>query len=648
MKRIFITSIVALALVLGSAGSAQAVTGYVFSNYLTVGSTGADVSALQGWLISSGFDIPAISSGAAQKGYFGQQTKAAVVNYQASVGLPNTGFVGPLTVAKLNGTAGTIVVTANCPTGYTCTATAPVVAVNCPVGYTCTANPGTVVNPVVSQGVVTHGTDGSVTVSLSSYASNATIKKGETKDMVAVKLQATAAPVAVTRFDVRFNNRPWLYFGQVTLKDSTGVVIATKNLSSSADATEITVGSDYLVRFEGINVVITPGTDRTLVVSGSVLSTTDKLTSDVSVIVSIPDNSIRTLNGKGYTDSIGLGTVATSGTSGRTMTLSSSGSTGNIVGRINPSTPLTGIIKTSTNGETVGVVIGKFDFKSENRASTINTLTFTLKNNQTGAVLALPGFSTLYKRLYITDGVKTVQVDSVATSSVFSNLTFDLPQDKWVTLSLIADVADADDITPGTDVTNPVAASSTITINTTNVVGIDSNFTTVTASGANAVTSNDLTFLESAGIVLPVTGYAPATAVLVGNGQTKEKQATIGFNMTFKNNGGTDLYISKVSNTAFATSSTVAIAASSTLSDSLTTASPSTRAGDSSTVWIIPSGTERSFFYTGILDNTNTTGANHSTSITKVYFDDDTSGLQEFNIDFGLEAWKTPVVNIGI
>ena len=99
---------------------------------------------------------------------------------------------------------------------------------------------------------------------------------------------------------------------------------------------------------------------------------------------------------------------------------------------------------------------------------------------------------------------------------------------------------------------------------------------------------------------------------------------------------------------AFATSSTVGAAASSTLTQALTTASPGTRSGDSTTEWIIPSGTSRSFFYTGVLDNTATAGANHSTAITKVYFDDDTTGLNEFNIDFGLEAWQTPAVNIGI
>lgn len=619
MKKLVIASIFALAAVLVGVSAAQA---YTFSKYLTVGSTGADVSALQQWLIDSGYSIPSISSGAASKGYFGQQTKAAVVKYQAAVGLPSTGFVGPLTVAKLNGVASSM----------------PAPTASCPAGYTCTPVAGTPVTVTPDTGVVTPGTDGSVTATLSSFASNVTIKKGETKDIVAVKLQATAAPVAVTRFDVRFNVRPWLYFGVVTLKDSNGATIATKNLSSAADATEITVGSDYLVRFDGINAVVTPGTDRILVVSASVLSVTDKIVanSDVTVVASVPNSSIRTINGKGYTDSIGLGTVAVSGTSGRTVTLSASGSTANILGRISPSTPDTRIVNTSTNGETLGVVLGKFDLKSQNRASTINTLTFTLKDNG-----ANKPWSTILKRVYLSDGTRTYQVDSVATSAVFSNLTIDLPQDAWKTLTITADVADQDDFTSG------AMASSSITVNTTNIVGIDTNFTTVTADGANEVVSNNITFLQNGASITNMS----AVATVLDNGSSKSKTASLTYTFTFNNTGTSDLYISANPSVALATSSTVSTAASTTLTAAYVTTSPSPVAGDSGALtnagyYRIPSGTSRTFIFSGTLDNTNGTNGIHSASITKVYFDDDTTGLQESSINFGLEKLISNVVGI--
>ncbi len=81
---------------------------YTFNYNLTVGATGADVSALQKYLISRGFNIPDITSGQSAPGYFGNTTKAAVIAFQTSVGQPATGFVGPLTRAVLNACVPTV------------------------------------------------------------------------------------------------------------------------------------------------------------------------------------------------------------------------------------------------------------------------------------------------------------------------------------------------------------------------------------------------------------------------------------------------------------------------------------------------------------------------------------------------------------
>ena len=81
--------------------------GVYFSSDLSLGSSGGDVTMLQSFLLNNGFDIPAISTGASAKGYFGQQTKNAVMKYQVSVGVANTGYVGPLTRTKLNGNIST-------------------------------------------------------------------------------------------------------------------------------------------------------------------------------------------------------------------------------------------------------------------------------------------------------------------------------------------------------------------------------------------------------------------------------------------------------------------------------------------------------------------------------------------------------------
>ena len=66
---------------------------------LSYGTRGAAVTELQQFLIKNGF-----LTGQATGNFFGL-TQKAVVAYQASVGLPSTGFVGALTRAKINAVA---------------------------------------------------------------------------------------------------------------------------------------------------------------------------------------------------------------------------------------------------------------------------------------------------------------------------------------------------------------------------------------------------------------------------------------------------------------------------------------------------------------------------------------------------------------
>ena len=68
------------------------------SSSLSVGSVGADVIALQTFLIERGFLV--LPAGVA-KGTFGGSTKVAVADYQTSVGLPSTGIFDPTTRASL-------------------------------------------------------------------------------------------------------------------------------------------------------------------------------------------------------------------------------------------------------------------------------------------------------------------------------------------------------------------------------------------------------------------------------------------------------------------------------------------------------------------------------------------------------------------
>ena len=86
-------------------------TCYNFTSNLTLGSVGNDVAALQTLLITRGFNIPSIANGTVAKGTFDEETRAALMQFQISVGIPSTGFAGPVTIAALNSLCGSTVVT---------------------------------------------------------------------------------------------------------------------------------------------------------------------------------------------------------------------------------------------------------------------------------------------------------------------------------------------------------------------------------------------------------------------------------------------------------------------------------------------------------------------------------------------------------
>lgn len=79
-----------------NSGASAANTSYQFTTFLSVGSTGAAVTALQRRLVADGFYSGAIT------GTYGSLTEAAVKKYQTAHGLSAKGYVGPGTRTALN------------------------------------------------------------------------------------------------------------------------------------------------------------------------------------------------------------------------------------------------------------------------------------------------------------------------------------------------------------------------------------------------------------------------------------------------------------------------------------------------------------------------------------------------------------------
>lgn len=601
-KILAVAFVVAIALVAVTSANAA---GYVFTRNLTVGSTGADVSALQ-----------AAVGVANPTGYFGPITKAAVVKFQISKGISGTGYVGPLTLAALNAAPAVTPAVALCPNGMT-------IASNCSVA------PGTTGTPVVAG----QGTDGTLTAAQSSYVSSGIIvKKGENKNVVAETLKATTGPVTVTRAGVHFNARPWLLFSQVVLKDSTGRVISTKNLNSSADATEITVGSDYLVTFDGVNYTVTPGVNQDLTVAVTVLPATDKIPT-TGLTVQVAFDTLRTINGIGWVDSIAAGTLSgTPGVGNSVFTLTSTGSVADIYARISPNSPATRQVATSLTQSTNDVVLGTYSLKSANNASTLNTLTVSLASTTLVAGAAgTSGPSSAFSNVRLFNG-STSYGGTLTNAGVvtFSNMTIPLSQDVWQDLTIKADVAAS---TTATGLTVSLNAASGIVVT-------DANYGTATYEVGTA-TTNAITLTlnavsvsnASATLGSPITGVSGSSSITVGYNAL--------YTFTLTNSSNNDLYVSATSSVMVATSTT-GTAGSSTLA-TIQTVSPSSYNGDTTGAtasYIIPAGLSRAFTLAGALRGTaGQTGVN--LKITQINYGTSAAANAASNINFGLENLVT-------
>ncbi|HAO64589.1 TPA: hypothetical protein DCQ44_01250 [Candidatus Taylorbacteria bacterium] len=632
-----------LAVVLGSAIavafvlSATVVTkadaaGYIFTRNLTVGSVGADVMELQKVLNSNPATVVSASgvgSVGMESSYFGSLTKAALAKWQAANNIaPAIGYFGPLTRAAVNAAAPVITnLPAGCttPSGYSTTTGVPCnTAANFPAGCTSAAGysstTGVKCDSSNSNGSVAgNGTDGTLTATQSSYVSSGiTVKKGETKDVVAETLKASIGPVTVTRAGVHFNQRPWLLFSQVTLHDSTGKVIATKTLSSAADATEITVGSDYLVTFGNVNYTVTPGINPDLTVGVTVLPATDKIpTAGLPVLAGF--DTLRTINGIGWTDTISAATIG-SGIGGSSFTLTSVGSVADIYTRVSPNSALAHQVAVSLTQQTTDVPLGTFSLKSANNSSQLNTLTVTLAST---TLSSGPSAAFSNVRLFDASGVSHGGTLTNDGTVVFSNLTIPLSQDAWQDFTVKTDVTAS---TTGTGIT--VALNGA-----TGIVVTDANYGTATYESGTA-TSNAIGLTVNA---VTISGASMTLGQSIG-GQTPTGYAVNG-TVTLTNNSNNDLYVSATTTTFLTQTVTVNGVASTTVNTNLGTlvssASPATYAGDVAGVgYDIPAGLQRTFNFVGAVRGTSgqavvlkVTTVNYGTTVTSNTGSTNTAGL---------------------
>ena len=514
MKKILIASGVAVLAVAMIAGA----QGYAFNTNLTVGSTGADVVALQTWLMSSGYNIASIANGAAAKGYFGSQTVAAVKAYQTANGVPSTGFVGPLTRGKLNGSA----VVAN------------TVSTGCPAGYTCTLATGNtlpdngVVIPGAPAGITTPGVAGILSASLWSSPSGVSVYKGSAYDVASYKLQAGASDMAVSGFTFDFDNYIWLYANTITLKDEAGVVVGTVGNLNASSFVELTAGSQYRITVPVNGLVVKAAQSKYITVNMGFLSSSDRCPAG-SCALNILGASVRAVDGTGVTDTESVAHARSFTYQGSNM--------GQINVKSDSSQPTTGNVQISTSVNTNNVLLGIFDIKSANVNATMQSLAININTNSTVA--------NLFGTISISAAGKTYSASSIDNSALatttarFTSLVIPLSADVWTPVSVYANVnADTAGRSGGSlnglSASTSIVAAGTAGASGNNPSVIDNSYNTLTVNGITP-SSNVLTFTDS-GVSQSGLAVDKTQSVVTGTGVSSSKTFTFTYTLTAGNN----------------------------------------------------------------------------------------------------------------
>ncbi|MCL5261678.1 MAG: peptidoglycan-binding protein [Patescibacteria group bacterium] len=197
------SQLAALQAQLGATTGTGTAAAYNFTTDLTVGSKGADVTALQNFLIAQNKGAAAKALAAVgATGYFGTLTKNAVAEYQAARGItPTLGYFGPKTRADVN--ALSVTTTPTTPTTPVVGAPLTVsVASDTPVGTNILAGSA---NNVVTKLVFTAGNDADANITGLTIHSFGTAALAAT-DIARVKIFDGSVQVGLTQIQVNGNS----------------------------------------------------------------------------------------------------------------------------------------------------------------------------------------------------------------------------------------------------------------------------------------------------------------------------------------------------------------------------------------------------------------------------------------------------------
>ena len=637
--------VVAMFAVVGFSSPSKAAADCSITVTLRVGSTGEQVKCLQTVV------------GATADGNFGPLTKASVMAWQSGHGLVADGVFGPKSNAVLLGLGlgGTYPAGCSSNSGYSSTTGLPCSggfpagcsssvgyssttgqpcsggSTNLPAGCTSTSGYSTTTGQACSGTIVNANGEGSVAVTFDAIpANNLVVNKGETKDVMALKIKATGSDMNVSRVWLDLNARIWLSASEASVWDGS-TALAVVPLSAST-VLETTTGSAWQLQFNGLNVTVPVGTTKVLTVK----ITRPTLTSASAAIVAAATSSVRA------TDAAGFSTTYTFAARDINLTGTAAATDGTLTATLNINSPVAQSVSglSATAGTLTPVKLMDFDLKATTGPINVSLISGTATSTGTIAEDVAS--------LELRDGVNVLASVTGAGTFSFQSLNIDIPADTTKTLSIWAKV-------------NHIAASYVVKGD-----GINVAVTAVTATTGPSFTSASITPTVT-GFIQYLFRYAPtltvgATSAVQVEGSAVGKKAanlSLAFNVTAPS--GSDIYVNFTDGTLCggtypATKIGNAACSSTTIGGTMTTAVTVSGAASKGTgtlaTWDkVAAGSTRTFTITGYVPDGNTAGFTGLTMATNGLQWTDTdnitiSGVASTEQTWGMADFKTGTVNV--
>lgn len=451
--------------------TAAAPAAYTFTRNLTVGSTGADVTALQTKLGVS----PAT-------GYFGAITKAAVVAYQTANGIAGTGYVGPLTLAKLN-----------------------VAAPATPATPATPGTPGTPATPGLEGGA------GSATFSTTTTDVESTVNEGANNTKVlGFKVEAEDSDVSVTNLKVTLQNTVTDESTKIDrYLDSVSVYMGSEKVGE-ADIEDFTkTGTSYSKNIALSDAIVKEGSanKKTFYVTVDALSSIDSANRTADTVVTV--SNFRYVDGAGVNTTDSTTVTETFGYS----TLAASGDVKVVVSKGSAS-PLAGTVDVSDTSSTKDVLMLEFKIKATGSDISFDTLNITTTEGTASSLGAVVSRLVLMKG---SDELATIDgADLDGTDTFDLDDTYTIEAGDTDTFRIYADINDADNFTIDSVVTGNLLVSFA------SFSPEDDNGDTITDTGSAAGTVQ--TFMVDAASVSGYRWTVPSSGTIVDFFFTVEAQ----------------------------------------------------------------------------------------------------------------------------